>query len=190
MGSGGLVVWKNGAADEYIVWILDGSGNSVSQSAVLYAASTELQVLEPGFNQDLNGIGGITPRTVIESAGSTTLAKIANTFVVSPTTSALGQQLKMSGAPVTVGQFGNYTPIGAEQAADGTYQIAWKNGALDQYIGWNVDSNGNYLSAGHRRGGRHVVPSNPSRPPCTRISTATLCSVPPPRRSKHWAQPA
>ena len=146
--SGGLVVWKNGAADQYLVWTVDGSGNWLSQSAVLSGASTALQVLEPGFNQDLNGVGGITARTVIESAGSTTLARIANTFVVSPTTSALGLQLIMSGAAVTVGQFGNWTPIGAEQAADGTYQVAWKNGALDQYIGWNFDSSGNYLSQG------------------------------------------
>ena len=148
VGSGYQVVWKNGGADQYVVWNVDSNGNYVSASAVLSAASTELQVLEPGFNQDLNGIGGITPRMVIESAGSTTLARIANTFVVSPTTSALGQQLKLSGAAVTVGQFGNYTPIGAEQAADGTYQVAWKNGALDQYIGWVVDSNGNYITAG------------------------------------------
>ena len=146
--SGGLVVWKNGAADQYLVWKVDGSGNWLSQSAVLSGASTALQVLEPGFNQDLNGVGGITARTVIESAGSTTLARIANTFVVSPTTSALGLQLMMSGAAVTVGQFGNWTPIGAEQAADGTYQVAWKNGVLDQYIGWNFDSSGNYLSQG------------------------------------------
>jgi microcystin-dependent protein len=148
MGSGYLVVWKNGAADQYIVWNLDGSGNYLSAGPVLSAASTALQVLEPGFNQDLNGVGGITPRTVIESAGSTTLAKIANTFVVSPTTSALGQQLKLSGAAITAGQLGNWTPIGAEQAADGTYEIAWKNGVLDQYIGWVVDSNGNYVTAG------------------------------------------
>ena len=146
--SGGLVVWKNGAADQYLVWTVDGSGNWLSQSAVLSGASTALQVLEPGFNQDLNGVGGITARTVIESAGSTTLARIANTFVVSPTTSALGRQLMMSGAALTVGQFGNWTPIGAEQAADGTYQVAWKNGVLDQYIGWNFDSSGNYLAQG------------------------------------------
>ena len=82
------------------------------------------------------------------SSGSTTLARIANTFVVSPTTSALGLQLMMSGAAVTVGQFGNWTPLGAEQAANGTYQVAWKNGVLDQYIGWNFDSSGNYLSQG------------------------------------------
>ena len=71
--------------------------------------------------------------TVIESFGSTTLTRIANTFVVSPTTSALGLQLMMSGASVTVGQFGNWTPIGAEQTANGTISVAWKNGAADQY---------------------------------------------------------
>jgi hypothetical protein len=145
-GSGYQVVWKNGAADQYLVWSTDGSGNWLSQSATLSGASTALQVLEPGFNQDLNGVGGITARTVIESAGSTALAKIANTFVVSPTTSALGLQLMMSGAAVTVGQFGNWTPIGAEQAANGTYQVAWKNGAADQYLVWSTDGSGNWLS--------------------------------------------
>ena len=54
----------------------------------------------------------------------------------------------MNGAAVTVGQFGNWTPIGAEQAANGIYQVSWKNGVLDQYIGWNLDSSGNYLSQG------------------------------------------
>jgi hypothetical protein len=147
-GSGYQVAWKNGAADQYLVWTVDGSGNWLSQSAVMSGASTALQVLEPGFSQDLNGVGGITARTVIESSGSTALARIANTFVVSPTTSAFGLQLMMNGAAVTVGQFGNWTPIGAEQAANGTYQVAWKNGALDQYIGWIFDSSGNYLSQG------------------------------------------
>jgi hypothetical protein len=54
----------------------------------------------------------------------------------------------MSGAALTVGQFGNWTPIGAERAADGTYRVAWKNGVLVQYIGWNFDSSGNYLAQG------------------------------------------
>ena len=147
-GSGYLVVWRNGGDDQYIVWAVGSNGNYLAASAQLSSASSALQVLEPGFDQDLNGSGAITVRTVIEAAGSTALAQIANTFVVSPTASALGQQLKVSGAAVTAGQFGDWTPIGAEQAADGTYLIAWKNGALDQFIGWNVDSFGNYLSAG------------------------------------------
>ena len=56
--------------------------------------------------------------------------------------------MKMNGVYVAAGQFGAWTPIGAEQAANGGYQVAWKNGALDQYIGWNVDGNGNYLAQG------------------------------------------
>ena len=128
-GSGYLVVWRNGGDDQYIVWAVGSNGNYLAASAQLSSASSALQVLEPGFDQDLNGSGAITVRTVIEAAGSTALAQIANTFVVSPTASALGQQLKVSGAAVTAGQFGDWTPIGAEQAADGTYLIAWKNGA-------------------------------------------------------------
>ena len=65
-GRGYQVAWKNGAADQYLVWNTDSSGNFLSQSAVLSGASTALQVLEPGFNQDFNGVGGITARTVIE----------------------------------------------------------------------------------------------------------------------------
>lgn len=142
-----LTVWKNGNLDEYIVWTVDGGGSWVSQSALLSGASTTIQALEPGFNQDLGG-GGIATRTVIEAFGTTALARIANTYVVSPTGNALGPQIKMSGAAVTLGQFGNWTPLGAERVGDGTYQVAWKNGGLDQYLAWNIDSNGNYLSQG------------------------------------------
>ena len=30
--------------------------------------------------------------------------------------------------------------------AGGGYQVAWKNGGNDQYVVWNTDSNGNFLS--------------------------------------------
>ena len=33
--------------------------------------------------------------------------------------------------------------IGAEQTASG-YQVAWRFGRSDQFLVWNVDSNGNY----------------------------------------------
>ena len=84
MGNGYLAVWKHGAADEYTVWTIDASGNWLSQSAVVSGSSAEIQSLEPGFNQNLNGIGGITARSVIEAFGSTTLATIANVFMLSP----------------------------------------------------------------------------------------------------------
>ena len=50
------------------------------------------------------------------------------------------------------GQFGTWTPIGAEQTATG-YEVAWKIPGTDQYTVWTTDSNGNYLSnIGHVSG--------------------------------------
>ena len=43
------------------------------------------------------------------------------------------------------GQFGGWTPIGAEQTASG-YDVAWKNPGAGQYTVWSTDSNGNYVS--------------------------------------------
>ncbi len=43
------------------------------------------------------------------------------------------------------GQFGAWTPIGAEQTASG-YEVAWHNAGTDQYTVWNTDSSGNYIS--------------------------------------------
>jgi serralysin len=48
---------------------------------------------------------------------------------------------------VTTGEFGAWTPIGAEQVGGG-YQVVWQFGTADQYIVWNLDSSGNYLSQG------------------------------------------
>ena len=53
-GGGYQVAWKNGGADEYIVWNLDGSGNWLSQGSVLSGASPELKSFENTFQQDLN----------------------------------------------------------------------------------------------------------------------------------------
>ena len=56
-----------------------------------------------------------------------------------------GPSLKYAGADVVAGQFGAWTPIGAEKTANG-YEVVWKNGSADQYVVWNLDSNGNYSS--------------------------------------------
>jgi hypothetical protein len=52
--------------------------------------------------------------------------------------------LKFGGAVVVAGQFGGWTPIGAEATGSG-YQVAWKVQGMDQYTVWNVDSSGNYV---------------------------------------------
>ena len=50
------------------------------------------------------------------------------------------------------GQFGAWTPIGAEQTATG-YEVAWKIPGADQYTVWTTDSSGNYISnIGHVSG--------------------------------------
>ena len=85
--------------------------------------------------------------TTIEALGATDLKQVADTYFTYAHGTTSGPQLKMSGAAVTVGQFGAWTPIAAEQTASG-YEVAWKNGGADQYIAWNLDGSGNYLSAG------------------------------------------
>ena len=57
-----------------------------------------------------------------------------------------GPELKYSGAAVTVGEFGTWTPIGAVQVAGGGYDVAWHEHGSGLYTVWNTDSNGNYLS--------------------------------------------
>ena len=56
-----------------------------------------------------------------------------------------GPLLTYNGVPVTAGQFGAWTPLGAEWTGNG-YAIAWKMGGIDQYTVWNIDSGGNYVS--------------------------------------------
>jgi serralysin len=57
--SGGYeVAWKMGA-DQYILWTTDGSGNWLSQGAVLSGASAALVSHEADFHQDVNNDGTI-----------------------------------------------------------------------------------------------------------------------------------
>jgi serralysin len=100
------------------------------------------------FQQDLNGDGRIglpqIAATPIETIGTTTLATAANHFYLLDGNGA-GLSLKFSGADVVTGQFGGWTPIGAEKSASG-YEIAWKVTGSDQYTIWNTDNNGNYIA--------------------------------------------
>ncbi|NLS75522.1 protease, partial [Bradyrhizobium brasilense] len=55
--------------------------------------------------------------------------------------------VKYAGTPFDAStHVGAWTPIGAEQTANG-YQIAWKVIGSDQYLVWNADSNGDYVSS-------------------------------------------
>ncbi|UWU66971.1 M10 family metallopeptidase C-terminal domain-containing protein [Bradyrhizobium sp. NC92] len=147
-GAGYDVVWKNGSADQYVVWSTDSNGIYVSSlTSVVSGTSATLQSYEAVLHQDLNGdgtVGAAPTTTAIESAGSTTLSQIGSNYYLY--TGGAGPSLKSGGAAITVGQCGSYVPIGAEQTGSG-YDVVWKNGSADQYVVWSTDSNGNYVSS-------------------------------------------
>ena len=78
------------------------------------------------------------------SLGSTSLTEVANEYFLY-NSSGSGPELSYADAPVTAGEFGGWTPIGAVQTASG-YDVAWKVTGVDMYTIWTTDSNGNYLS--------------------------------------------
>ncbi|MDO9057874.1 MAG: hypothetical protein Q7U92_02465, partial [Bradyrhizobium sp.] len=81
------------------------------------------------------------------------LTQIGSNYYLS--TGGTGITIKYAGSPIAQGQFGIWTPIGAEQTASG-YTVVMKFGAADQYTIWSMDSNGNYLSNGAVVAGSHT----------------------------------
>ena len=54
------MVWKNGSADQYVVWASDSNGNYVSSlTGVVSGTSATLESYETILYQDLNGDGTI-----------------------------------------------------------------------------------------------------------------------------------
>src|SRR5262249_52245930 len=133
------VAWKIGSADQYTIWNIDSSGNYTSQAiGVVSGTRYALESFEPSFHQDLNGDGQIgPPRRVMVADGSTRLTEVWDHFFLYDSGGS-GPSLIYAGADFVAGQFGGWTPIGAEKTASG-YDVAWKNGA-DQYTAWHTDS--------------------------------------------------
>ena len=101
--------------------------------------------LESSFQQDINGDGTVSGlvSNVIEAAGSTQLTQVGNNYYLY--NGGAGPSIKYAGTAITQGQFGAWTPIGAEQTATG-YNVVLKFGSTDQYLVWTTNSNGNYIS--------------------------------------------
>src|SRR4029077_4624856 len=87
-------------------------------------------------------IASATP-VVIESVGVTSLVQLGNNYFLYTVGTSSGPSLKYSGAVVTVGQFGGWTPIAGEKTASGD-DVAWKFWGAEQYLGWGTDGSGNY----------------------------------------------
>jgi hypothetical protein len=112
-----------------------------------YTGST-LQSLTTADKQLLDALGfhTLTPvTTVIEAFGSTKLVQVGANYFLDNISSGTGPELKFNGAPVQLGQFGAYTPVGVEAAGSG-YEVAWKNATTNQFSIWNTDSSGNFVS--------------------------------------------
>jgi autotransporter passenger strand-loop-strand repeat protein len=139
------LVWKVPGADQYTIWNVDSNGNYISNATGLVSGSSfAIESLETTLGQDLNGDGTIgVASSLIQQDGSTSLLQIANNYYLY--VDGVGPELKYGGAPVTVGEFGAITPIGALQTSGG-YEFVWKIPGSDQYTVWNIDSNGNYIS--------------------------------------------
>jgi hypothetical protein len=147
--SGYEVAFKNASAGQFSIWNTDSNGTFLSFMAYS-GTSTALESLESSFHQDLNGDGVIglpspPPPTVIESFGSTSLVQVGSNYFFNPVAGGSGPELKYNGAPVVVGDFSPYTPVGVEQTSGG-YEVAFKNAGTIQFSIWNTDSNGNFLS--------------------------------------------
>lgn len=141
------VAWKMPGQDQYTVWSTDSSGNYIANIVgVVTGASTALMAMEATFQQDLNGDGILGPvTTMIETAGSTSLALFGNTYSLVDGSNATGPQLLYHGSAVTAGQFTPFIPIAAEKTATG-YDVAWKIPGQDQYTVWSTDDSGNYIA--------------------------------------------
>ena len=138
-------------SDQYTVWNTDLNGNVVSNGTggIVRVPAVRPRSLEASFQQDLNGDGVIgVPSTVavIETSGNTSLAVVGNNYALNPSGGGTGPLLKY-GSVITVGQYGAWTFIGAEQTSSG-YEVALYLPGSDQYTVWNTDFNGNVVSNG------------------------------------------
>jgi hypothetical protein len=90
--------------------------------------------------------------TVIEAFGSTSLVEFGKSFYLTTSSTGAGPELNFAGAAIVAGQFGAWTPNGAEQTATG-YEVAWKLAGADTYTVWTTSSSGNFIaSAAHVSG--------------------------------------
>jgi hypothetical protein len=143
--NGYSVWWRNGTADQYQRWNTDLAGNYTSTGEFATGGSSALQSYESSFQQDLNGDGTIGfASSEIETAGNTKLARVADMFFMYQGDGSSGVLLRYNGSAVNPG--GPWQAIGAEQTANG-YSV-WLSNGVGQFVEWNTDSNGNYVSNG------------------------------------------
>src|SRR5438309_1861123 len=84
------------------------------------------QSREPSFHHDLNNAGMTGALTsLLEAQGSRSLVHFPTRRSSDLDGGSSGPPLSYNGSPMTAGEFGAWTPIGAEKTATG-YEVAWK----------------------------------------------------------------
>ena len=146
-GGGWQVAWRSGTGpgSQYQVWTTDATGNFTGTAVPVTTGTTyALENIETSFNLDLNNDGTVGPvASAIATDGGTTLTAVADRFALKAA-DGTGPWLQSGGAPVTAGQFGAWTPIGAIlNPQGGGYLVAWHQTATNQYQIWTTDSSGN-----------------------------------------------
>ena len=189
LASGGYeVAWKNSSTRPIYGWATDADGNYRKRSHRRRGGGSQTaDALAALF--ELPGAPSFTP---IKTDGATSLDEADGEYVMLGA-NGFGPWLEYNGSPVTSGQFGAWTPIGAAELPAGGYEIAWKNAATGLYNVWHANADGDYVSSptGGAVSGASLgleVWSGAS----TRTSTATARSVRPPpssRRSTQTARP-
>ena len=87
MASGYQAAFKNGDADQYVVWNLDVNGDYLGNAtAVVAATDPALQALEASFQQDLNGNGRIG---LVANTSSLQIVQAAAIFSSAPSVSSV-----------------------------------------------------------------------------------------------------
>ena len=84
--------------------------------------------------------------TLIRTDGATSLDEVDGEYVMLGS-NGFGPWLDMNNSPVTAGQFGAWTPIGAAELPAGGYEIAWKNATTGLYTVWYANAYGDYFSS-------------------------------------------
>jgi serralysin len=116
-----------------------------------YTSST-LQTLTTVDREILDALGfnttALSSVMVIEAHGATALLQSGSDYFLNPVsnlTTVAGPELMFNGAPVTVGMWAGWAPVGAEQVGSG-YDVAFYNSSTGLYNIWSVDSTGHYTS--------------------------------------------
>ena len=147
-GSGYDVAWKNASDDDFTVWSVDASGNYVGDIfGALAPTSVATESFETLFNQDLNGDGTLgLNQSGVASDGVTNLTKVGADYEFVASGASTGPVLSYAGSPVTAGEFGGWTPLGAEQLSTGGYEVAWGMAGVNEFTIWKTNSSGAYVS--------------------------------------------